>query len=183
MKIKAIKKVGRQEVYDLSVNEAEHYVLKNGIVTHNTGIYYSANAIWIIGRQQDKVGTEVQGYHFVINIEKSRFVKEKSKIPISVSWTGGIEKWSGLLEIAVEGGYVIKPSNGWYVAIDPKTKAELSGKLREKDTYTESFWEKMVFAKTDFAQYITDRFTISQGDMVHTIEDTTQEEYIDEEEV
>ncbi len=63
------------------------------IVSGGTGIYYSADAIWIIGRQQDKVGTEIQGYHFVINIEKSRHVKEKSKIPISVSWEGGIARW------------------------------------------------------------------------------------------
>ena len=66
------------------------------IVSGGTGITYSADNVWIIGRQQDKVGTEIQGYHFVINVEKSRFVREKSKIPISVSWEGGIEKWSGL---------------------------------------------------------------------------------------
>ena len=53
--------------------------------------------IWIVGRQQDKSGTEIKGYHFIINIEKSRYVKEKSKIPISVSWEGGIQSYSGLL--------------------------------------------------------------------------------------
>ena len=56
------------------------------VVSGGTGIYYSADNIWIIGRQQDKKGTEIQGYHFIINVEKSRYVKEKSKIPISVSW-------------------------------------------------------------------------------------------------
>jgi RecA/RadA recombinase len=66
------------------------------IVGGGTGIYYSADNIWILGRQQDKVGTEIKGYHFVINVEKSRFVKEKSKIPISVSWEGGVQRWSGL---------------------------------------------------------------------------------------
>ena len=60
------------------------------IVSGGTGIYYSADNIWIIGRQQDKKGTEIQGYHFVINVEKSRYVKEKSKIPITVSWEGGV---------------------------------------------------------------------------------------------
>ena len=54
------------------------------IVSGGTGIYYSANNIWILGRRQNKKGTEITGYDFVINIEKSRFVKEKSKIPISV---------------------------------------------------------------------------------------------------
>jgi len=69
------------------------------VVSGGTGIYYSADNIWIIGRQQDKVGTEIKGYHFVINVEKSRYVKEKSKIPISVSWEGGVQKWSGFLKL------------------------------------------------------------------------------------
>src|SRR5210317_1051082 len=73
------------------------------IVGGGTGIYYSADNIWILGRQQDKVGTEIKGYHFVINVEKSRYVKEKSKIPISVSWEGGVQRFSGLLDVALAG--------------------------------------------------------------------------------
>ena len=99
------------------------------IISGGTGIYYSADAIWIIGRQQDKVGTEIQGYHFVINIEKSRHVKEKSKIPISVSWDGGIMKWSGLMDVAEKGGYLNKPKVGWYEAINPETGEVISEKL------------------------------------------------------
>ena len=56
------------------------------IVGGGTGSYYGADNIWILGRQQDKDGTEIQGYHFVINVEKSRYVKEKSKIPITISF-------------------------------------------------------------------------------------------------
>ena len=66
------------------------------VVSGGTGIYYSADNIWILGRRQNKQGTEVTGYDFVINVEKSRYVKEKSKIPISVSWGGGVERYSGL---------------------------------------------------------------------------------------
>ena len=59
------------------------------IVSGGTGLYYSADNIFIIGRQQEKDGTEIVGYNFIINVEKSRYVKEKSKIPISVSFDGG----------------------------------------------------------------------------------------------
>ena len=91
------------------------------IVGGGTGIYYSADNIWILGRRQNKTGTEVTGYDFIINVEKSRYVKEKSKIPISVSWDGGIERYSGLLDVALAGGFVIKPSNGWYQLVDKTT--------------------------------------------------------------
>ena len=73
------------------------------IVSGGTGIYYSADNIWILGRRQNKKGTEVTGYDFVINVEKSRYVKENSKIPISVSWEGGLQKYSGLLDVALQG--------------------------------------------------------------------------------
>ena len=104
------------------------------VVSGGTGIYYSADNIWIIGRQQDKQGTEIKGYHFVINVEKSRYVREKSKIPISVSWDGGVQRWSGILDIAIAGNYVAKPSNGWYCRVDRSTGELLEPKVREKDT-------------------------------------------------
>jgi RecA/RadA recombinase len=131
------------------------------IVSGGTGIYYSADSIWIIGRQQDKVGTEIQGYHFVINIEKSRHVKEKSKLPITVSYDGGIQKWSGLMEVAEKGGYLRKPKVGWYEPVDPATGEILSDKmLRAKDIVDNSeFWINM-FEKTDFTTYVKNAFSI-----------------------
>ena len=48
------------------------------VVGGGTGIYYSADNIWIIGRQQVKAGTEVSGYNFMMGVEKSRFVREKT---------------------------------------------------------------------------------------------------------
>ena len=129
------------------------------VVSGGTGIYYSADNIWIIGRQQDKVGTEIKGYHFIINVEKSRHTKEKSKIPISVSWEGGVQKWSGLLDIAMQGQYVAKPSNGWYCRVDKETGELLEPKVREAQTLEEEFW-KPIFADTDFKDYLTDVYKI-----------------------
>ena len=129
------------------------------IVGGGTGIYYSADNIWILGRQQDKVGTEIKGYHFVINVEKSRYVKEKSKIPISVSWEGGVQQFSGLLDVALAGGYVVKPSNGWYsVAGDEK-------KVRQADTLKKEFWTP-IFEGTDFAEFIKSQYSIGLAQKV-----------------
>ena len=128
------------------------------VVSGGTGIYYSADNIWIIGRQQDKKGTEIQGYHFIINVEKSRYVKEKSKIPISVSWEGGVQKYSGLLDVALAGGYCTKPSNGWYAKVDQNT-GEISEKVREKDTLNENFW-KPLFETGEFKDYIESAYQI-----------------------
>ena len=47
------------------------------VVGGGTGSYYAADNIYILGRQQEKEGTEVIGYNFIINVEKSRYTKEK----------------------------------------------------------------------------------------------------------
>ncbi len=147
------------------------------VVSGGTGIYYSADTIWIVGRQQDKVGTEIQGYHFVINIEKSRHVREKSKIPISVSYEGGIVKWSGLMDVAEKGGYLRKPKVGWYEAVNPKTGEVISEKLmRAKEVNdNKEFW-LMMFEKTDFSAYIKNSFAIgASGNIMRSDEPTVEE--------
>jgi len=147
------------------------------IVGGGTGIYYSADNIWIIGRQQDKVGTEIQGYHFIINIEKSRYVREKSKIPISVSYDGGIMKYSGLLDIALVTGHVIKPSNGWYQLVDKETGEMIGNKVREKETQTAGFW-KDILASESFQTAVAEMYTVGHRSML----DDAQAELVEEDE-
>lgn len=146
------------------------------IVSGGTGIYYSADNIWIIGRQQDKVGTEIQGYHFIINVEKSRYVREKSKIPVSVSYEGGIMKYSGLLDIALQTGHVIKPSNGWYQLIDKDSGELLGNKVREKDTQRKEFWDGLL-ANEGFVNAVSEMFTVGHRNML----DDAQEELASDE--
>ena len=123
------------------------------VLSGGTGLYYSANTVWILGRQQNKDGSELQGYHFVINVDKSRFVKEKSKVPISVSFANGIEKYSGLLDVALEGGFVTKPSMGWYQKKNDMTK------YREKQTYNPEFWSD-ILEMEDFKNFIRQKYTL-----------------------
>ena len=125
------------------------------IVGGGTGIYYSADTIWIIGRRQNKTGTEIDGYDFIIKVEKSRFVKEQSKIPITVTWEGGIETYSGLLDVALLGGFVTKPSNGWY------QKAGAENKVRMKDTLTKEFWND-ILANSEFQDFMEKQYQIGK---------------------
>lgn len=122
------------------------------IVGGGTGIYYSSDNIWIIGRRQNKTGTEVTGYDFIVNVDKSRYVKEKSKIPISVSWDGGIDQYSGLLDVALAGGFVTKPSNGWYQKAGDDRKHRLAD-------LGESFWAS-ILEKPEFHEMIKKLYQI-----------------------
>lgn len=165
MKIKSIKPVGRHKVYDISVKDAEHYVLENNVVSHNTGSYYSADNIYILGRQQEKDGTELSGYNFIINVEKSRYVREKSKIPINISFDNGVSKYSGLIDIALELGFVMKPSNGWYSRVNKETGEVEEKKYRLKETNTKDFWEPILNSER-FKNDVYDRYAISSHSII-----------------
>lgn len=134
------------------------------VVGGGTGIYYSADWIWIIGRRQNKKGTEIQGYDFIIKEEKSRFAKEQSKIPITVSWDGGVEQFSGLLDVALAGGFVIKPSNGWYQKVDTSTGEVLGTKVREKDTLNAEFWTDLLDDE-GFQEFVKGMYQVGSPDV------------------
>jgi len=141
------------------------------IVAGGTGSYYSADNIFIIGRQQEKSAEGITGYNFIINVEKSRFVREKSKIPVEVSFEGGISTWSGLLDVALESGHVIKPANGWY------QKKEQEQKYRINDTYTKEFWMPILKDST-FQEWIQTKYAISTSSLVAEFtDDFISEEY------
>ena len=144
------------------------------IVSGGTGIVYSADTIWILGLQQEKTGTDITGYNFIINVEKSRFVKEKSKIPITVSFDGGINKWSGLMDIALEGNFVTKPSNGWYAKVDQET-GEILEKQRFSDTQTRIFWED-ILSSPKFQEYVRKKYEIAHGSIMEQIDSMEETE-------
>ena len=143
------------------------------IVSGGTGSYYSADNIFIIGRQQDKEGTEIVGYNFIIKVEKSRYVREGSKIPITVSFEGGISKYSGLMDIAVDSGHVVKPKMGWYAGVNQETGEIDDKNWRLKQTFTEEFW-KPILECPKFSEYIMKRYGVSHGALIHE-EDSAEE--------
>jgi len=140
------------------------------IVGGGTGSYYSADNIYILGRQQEKEGTEIVGYNFIINVEKSRYVREKSKIPVNVSFEGGINKYSGLLDILIEGNFVSKPSPGWYAKVNQET-GELGDKVRFDGTQKPEFMEPFL-QDEKFKNYVTNKYGIAYGSIMGEVEES-----------
>jgi len=134
------------------------------VMSGGTGGMYSANQVLIISKAQEKDGTELTGYNFTINIEKSRFVREKSKLTFTVKFEGGIQQYSGLMDIALEGKFVTKPSNGWYSKIDRET-GEIGNKYRFDDTLNKEFWDS-ILKNPEFKEYITKKYGIGYGSLL-----------------
>lgn len=129
------------------------------IVGGGTGFYYSSDWIFIMGREQIKKGTDLVGYQFNLRVDKSRSVREGSKIPIVADFEKGIDVWGGLLDLAIETGHVVKPKVGWYsrpVVDDDKS-------WRAAETSCAEFWGP-VFRDTDFADVLAKMFKLNPGE-------------------
>ena len=143
------------------------------IVGGGTGSYYSADNIYILGRQQEKDGQDLIGYNFIINVEKSRYVREKARIPVTVRFDGGISKYSGLLDMALESGHVTKPSMGWYAKVDRSTCAIDGKKWRIADTECPEFWDSILVDES-FKEWIRTNYQFSSaiaGNLTETEEE------------
>jgi len=136
---------------------------------------FSPDIIWNITRSQIKDDTKstdlVAGYSFNIRLEKSRYIKEKVKIPIIVTFDGGVMTHSGLMDIAMELGYMTKGLNaegkearGWFALVDPET-GELGKNVRRGQTENPEFW-KPVFENTDFNEAIKRKFKLDSKALI-----------------
>lgn len=105
------KVIGDYKVYDFEVEDAHHYVFSNGVLSHNSyvpmkemsggsGLKYTASTIVYLSKKKDKDGSEVIGNIIKAKLQKSRFTKENSSVDIRVTFSTGLDRYYGLLDIA-----------------------------------------------------------------------------------
>lgn len=143
------------------------------IISGGTGVMLGANTAIIMSRRKSQDKNE-EGFEFVMNIEKSRFIKEKLKFVLVVPKTGTIKRWSGMFDLALENGYITSESQGWYEcpALDG------IGKVRKKELeYNDVFWNRLL-TESDFKDYVEKSVKVSQdqSEIFETIDDLLKEE-------
>jgi hypothetical protein len=88
-----------------------------------------------------------------------------------VLYETGINKYSGLIDLGMECGIIIKPSNGWYSRVDENGVIE-DKKYRLKDTFNKEFWGQLLERK-DFKTFIESKFVLSSSPIF--IDDTDEQ--------
>jgi RecA/RadA recombinase len=132
------------------------------VVSGGTGGAYASDNVLIINKRQIKDSENaLDGFTFEINIKFSRFVKEKSKLPINVYFDRGIAPYSGLDEVAVDFKVVesIKIGKSKGLKLDA-----LEIPIKDNDFNVE-FWE-LVLKKTNLKQLISDKYKISKNNPI-----------------
>jgi len=161
-KLKDIPLIGIQHTYQ------EMSLFPKAVIAGGTGQYYAADSIFIIGRQQEKdkqSDKEISGYNFVINVEKSRFCREKSKINISVRKVGGIVKYSGLLDLAMEGEFITNEGRKYMV----NHTGEVFSSKKEIENNGEVFED--LLGNEKFVKFIESKYRVSTGKIIADDED------------
>ena len=103
--VKSIKKVETEKVYDITVWGEHHYILHNGIVSHNSGLKYAASTIIHLSKKKEKDGTEIIGNIIKCKTIKSRLSKENQDVEVRLYYDErGLDKYYGLLELGELGG-------------------------------------------------------------------------------
>lgn len=91
---------------------------------------------------------------------KGRFAKEHSKLKFLIQYEGGIHKYYGLLDDALESGMVVKPSMGWYT----RPSIQDDKKWREKEIWDNSkeFWTPII-ESSDFQFFIEKKYSFDHN--------------------
>lgn len=114
------------------------------IVSGGRGAQYAGHTVWTITKAQEKEGDELAGFRFTINAHKSRYVKEYAKFPITVLFATGIQKYSGIFDLALEYGYITSPKKGFY-ARKGIEESKRRASLEDDEVFMESLLDNKEF--------------------------------------
>lgn len=119
--VKSVKKNTNTEVFDIRVNEDSHYILENGIVSHNSGIKYAASTIVYLSKRKDKnTEGEVIGNIIHCKLYKGRLTKENKQVDVRLNYSTGLDLYYGLLDLALQ--YNIFKKNSTRIELPDGTK-------------------------------------------------------------
>lgn len=110
MRITSIKKVQTEQVYDFTVDTLHHYILENGVITHNSGLEYAASTIVFLSKKKDKTDNEITGAIVTAVLKKARLTIENKKVETLLEYSDGLDPYYGLLELAEKFGIFKKVS-------------------------------------------------------------------------
>jgi RecA/RadA recombinase len=95
--------------YDSMVNQYAEPTIKGG-----KQVFLSSDVVLMVTRAQVKDDKELKGWSFNYTAFKSRYVREKSKFSLIVTYEGGIYQNSGLFDWAMESGHLKSEKQGFY---------------------------------------------------------------------
>jgi hypothetical protein len=114
----------------------------------------------ILGRSKAKEEMTVKnediltGAIISCKVYKSRYSREHKEFQFRIKYNGGIDIFYGILDEAVEGGFIEKTNTGYYLRKHIKDDK----KWRERDLYCSDFWTPL-FKETKLKEYLESQWS------------------------
>ena len=158
-KLKIIKKTMStdvKDVYDIEVDTDHHYLLENGVISHNSGPVYASSIVLAMRKlklKEDEDGnktSEVHGIRAQCRVMKTRYNKPFETVEIKIPYERGMDPYSGLVDLFEKKGLLTKEGNRLsYTCLDGTTiklfrKAWEHNEKECLDTVMDQFQEKMI---------------------------------------
>ena len=124
------------------------------ILGGGTGLLYASNTVIFIGKQQEKTGKELDGFNFILKSEKSRYLKEQAKIPVQVLYGSGIQKYSGMFDLALSYDIITSPTKGYY------EYGDIGKKVRRKEIESNDEIMEEIINSEKFKQLVESEFML-----------------------
>lgn len=152
-------------INQIYTNIMESYSSFSGEIPGGKTIFFASSSIVQANSKAKDKNTDgdIVGAIITAVTRKGRFVKEYSKLKYLINYDGGINPFYGLLDIALEGGFITKPTIGWY------QKEGDEKKYREREIYNKEFW-KDIISNPEFKEYIKKSFAFTQDNIIDDME-------------
>lgn len=125
-----------------------------------SGLKYAASTIAMLGKKKDKEGTDVVGNIIKVKMYKSRLSKENGQVEVKLSYTSGLDRYYGLLELAEKYNIIKKVSTRYELPDGTKVFGKAINSEPEKYFTPEIMAQLEVAAKQEFSyggQQVDDR--------------------------
>lgn len=125
------------------------------------GLKYAASTIVFLTKSKDRDGKDVIGNIIKCKLEKSRFTREQSMVETKLSFTKGLDRYHGLIDLAIEAG--IWTSQGGRIELQDGRK--LFGKNIMQDP--EKYFTDDIMKTID--EYAKGKYQFGHEDDVETV--------------
>jgi RecA/RadA recombinase len=142
--------------YDDMVNKYAEKHIKGG-----KQLFLSSDTLLMVTRSQEKEDEELVGWNFNYTMFKSRAIKEKAKFTLTVRYDGGIDRYSGMFEMAQDGGFLVSEKKGFYKWTE-KSGFPLKEAGFRKSSIADTDWEKLLDTKS-FNDFFYETYSLDSG--------------------
>lgn len=129
------------------------------VMSGGSGIFFAASQIMMLSKSKIKEGegkdTEILGNIIKVKIHKSRFSKENDSIQTAIHYNGGLDRYYGLLDFALESGVFVKEGHSINYG------AERLGKAADIENDGKRFFTQEVLEKIE--PYVNKRYQYGSG--------------------